>query len=444
MVSYIWIEFKRRFISIRTVFAIALILIISFINIQEYNSKSRTSDNSEIYLNARTIQRMSDMWLDMYLEENENRLDPTIINSYKYMKDLGAQMQVALNNQDYKELNRVSFLGNVLYSKHIAINENPLREMSLKKQVNDMWIDLSDIPYDSIYFNNIGKKGDLPFYYYSLTQAKHDYVLYQENLLPIDPYYIDSSTFIYMYLNEVVPLIIGILILILTFDTINTEWSNGSQKMILSSIYSRRKYIISKVLVGTMYTVAVLVIPMVMISIGYGLFDGFRNLNYPVLFLKDGFTSFVSQANYMEFNLQNFGFIPSIGISQYSGYPKGEIGVHTSLTFIPLYQFLIIGLIMLIFCILFYVIVNTLISSMTKNSITGFVISILVTLGGTVISNPWTIDENYNLSPFTMNNPIRILNGTYNTTGLIALVILVSISILLLLFNLYYFKKKDL
>lgn len=444
MASYIWIEFKRRFISIRTVFGIALILIISFINIQEYNSKSRTSDNSEIYLNARSIQRMSDMWLDMYLEKNENRLDPTIINSYKYMHDSGAQMQVALNNEDYKELNRVSFIGNVLYSKHIAINENPLREMSLKKQVNDMWLELSDIPYDDIYFNNVGRKGELDFYYSFLANAKHDYILYQENLPPIDPYYIDSTTFIYMYLNEVIPLIIGILTLILTFDTINTEWSNGSQKMILSSIYSRNKYIISKVLVGTMYTVAVLGIPMVMISIGYGLFDGFKNIDYPVLFLKDGFTSFVSQPNYMEFNLENFGFIPSIGMSQYSGYPKAEMGVHTSLSFIPLYKFLIIGIIMLIFSIIFYVIVNTMISSMTKNSITGFVISILVTLGGSLISNLWTIDENYNLSPFTMNNPIRILNGTYNTTGLMTLVILISISLLLLLFNLYYFKKKDL
>lgn len=57
---------------------------------------------------------------------------------------------------------------------------------------------------------------------------------------------------------------------------------------------------------------------------------------------------------------------------------------------------------------------------------------------------PLTLGEHINLSPFSMNNPIRILNGTYNTTGITSIIVLLVGSILMLVFNLYYFKRKDI
>lgn len=445
MVSYIWFDFKRRFVSSRTVFIIILILLISFLKINDYNNKSILDDNSRLYTKAKEIEDRGKSGLNYYIRDNEDRIDEKIVNSYKFMEKIGIDMQMAIKDNDYKEYNRLSTLGKILTSKDIAINESILREMSLKKQVSNMWNELSgEVHYDDIYFENTGQKGKALFFHRFLTEVKHDYGLYKEDLVHIDPYYIDSTTFIYTYMRDILPLILMIIIIILSFDSVNSEWTGGNQKMILTSIYSRNKYILSKVIVGIMYSLSVILIPLMVISMGYGIFDGFKNFNYPLLYSKDSFTAFKTINNYVEFDMSNVGYNLSLGLSTYSGFPKAEMGMSNSLTIAPLYKILLLGLIILILYITFYVILSTLISSMQKNKIISFVLLILISIGATFISMPLRLEEHINLSPFSMNNPIRILNGTYNTTGISSIIVLLVGSILLLLFNLYYFKRKDI
>ncbi len=445
MGAYIWFDFKRKFISSRTVFIIILILLLSFLKISDYNNKSILDDNSRLYTKAKEIEDRGNSYLNYYIRDNEDRIDDNMVDSYKFMEKIGIDMQIAIKNNDYKEYNRLSTLGKILTSKDIAINENILREMSLKKQVINIWNELSDgVHYDDIYFENSGMKGAAIFFYMFVTEVKHDYGLYKEDLAPIDPYYMDSTTFIYTYMRDILPLILMIIIIILSFDSVNSEWTGGNQKMILTSIYSRNKYILSKVIVGIMYALSVILIPVMIISIGYGIFDGFKNFNYPVLYSKDSFTAFKTINNYVEFDMSNVGYNPSLGLSIYSGFPKAEMGMSNSLTIAPLYKILLLGLLILILYITFYVILSTLISSMQENKIISFVLLILISIGATFISMPLTLGEHINLSPFSMNNPIRILDGTYNTTGISSIIILLVGSILLLLFNLYYFKRKDI
>lgn len=132
----------------------------------------------------------------------------------------------------------------------------------------------------------IGPRGNLPFYYKFLIESKHDYILYTENLISLEPYYIDSISFIYMYLNEVLPFIMAFIILILTFDNVNEEWNNGSIKVTINNIFSRNKYIASKIITGSLYNLFVIAMPPILISLIYGLFDSFGNYKYPVLYLK--------------------------------------------------------------------------------------------------------------------------------------------------------------
>lgn len=245
-------------------------------------------------------------------------------------------------------------------------------------------------------------------------------------------------------MRDIIPLICMIIIIILSFDGVNSEWTGGNQKMILTSIYSRNKYIISKVIVGSMYAFSVILIPVMIISIGYGMLDGFSNYNYPVLYSKDNFSALKTINNYVAFDLSNVGYNLTLGLSIYSGFPKAEMGMSNSLMVAPLFKVLLIGMIILILYITFYVILSTLVSSMQKNKIVSFVLLLLISISGTLISIPLTLDNHINVSPFSMNNPIRILNGTYNTTAISSIIVLLGASILLLLFNLYYFKRKDI
>ena len=110
----------------------------------------------------------------------------------------------------------------------------------------------------------------------------------------------------------------------------------------------------------------------------------------------------------------------------------------------PLFKVLLIGMFILILYVAFYVTLCTLVSSMQKNKIISFVFLMLISISGTILCLPLTQDEHINISPFSMNNPIRILNGTYNTTAISSILILLGASLLLLMLNLYYFKRKDL
>ncbi|GAB6108941.1 ABC transporter permease [Fusibacter bizertensis] len=446
MGAYIGFEFKRKFMSAKTFFIIMLILLLSFLKISDYNNRSILDDNSRLYTKAKEIEDRGKDGLYEYKRIFEGGIiDENIINSHKFMEHIGIEMQLALKDSDYKEYNRLSALGKILTAKQIAIAQNRLREMSLKKQVLTIWNELSeDMNYDDIYFENNGRKADGKYFYEFVAEAKHDYELYVKDLVLIDPYHIDSTTFIYTYMRDILPFIMMIIIIILSFDSINSEWTGGNQKMILTSIYSRHKYILSKVVVGIMYALSVILIPVVIISIGYGLSDGFNNYNYPVLYSKDNFSALTTIHNYVEFNLSNVGYNLRLGLSIFSGFPKGEMGMSNSLTLVPLFKFLLIGMVIVILYIAFYVILSTLISSMQKNKIISFVLLMLISLSGTFISLPLTLEDHINLSPFSMNNPMRILNGTYNTTAMSSIIILSGTSLVLLLFNLYYFKRKDI
>ena len=429
----------------KTFFVIILILLLSFLMIVDYNNKSTSDDNSRLYIKAKVIENRGKTELGFYISVNEGRLDDNIINSYKFMEQIGIDMQVALKDNNYKEYNRLSSLGKILTAKQIAINENKLREMSLKKQVLTIWNELSEgVHYDDIYFHNIGRKGQVHFFYMFIAEAKHDYELYLKDLAPIDPYYLDSMTFIYTYMKDLLPFISMIIIIILSFDSINSEWTGGNQKMILTSIYSRHKYILSKVVVGIMYSLSVILVPVMIISIGYGMFGGFNNYNYPVLYSKENFNALKTIHNYVEFDMSNVGFNLTLGLSIYSGFPKAELGMSNSLTLMPLFKILLIGMFILILYVAFYVILCTLVSSIQKNKIISFVFLMVISISGTFLSLPLTQDEHINVSPFSMNNPIRILNGTYNTTAISSILILLGASLLLLMLNLYYFKRKDL
>lgn len=445
MFAYIRFDLKRKIKNPRTIFVIILIFILSLQKIVQYNIESGKSDNGSLYNRGEDIERRGRSGLDAYVFDYGNKTDGKTLNSYEVMTNTGIQMKMAVRNKDYNEYNRLSTFGNLLTAKSIVLKEEKLREISFRRQVIEMWDDVSKgISYNDISFKDRAPRGKLHFYYKFLIEAKHDYILYTENLIPIDPYYIDSASFMYMYLNEVLPFIMGSIILILTFDNVNEEWTSGSIKMTISNISSRNKYIVSKIITGSLYTLFVITVPAILISLVYGLFDGFKNYKYPVLYLKDGFKSLKPLPNYLEFDRTNVGYNTSVGISLHSGIPKGAMGISNRLTLMHLYKFLILSIILLLLSIIFYVALNTLISSLSKNKVVGFIISAIITIVPTIISKSLILNEHFNLSPFSMNNPIRILNGTYNVTALASLLILIGASLSLILINIKFYGRKDL
>lgn len=443
MGTYIWFELRRKIIQPKTWFLMVLIFILSFQKIVDYNEKSLTDISSPevtFDLRGKYMESSGNRLLDHYKDGPEKSK-----KSAELLLNTGTQIRIAAAEENYHEWKRLISFGELINSKAAVQKMGGLREESFRIRSMKIWKEVSNgVDYDEVDFefgNPMALRGYSDTF---LADAQYNHILYRDNLHPIGRYHMDGMTFFYHYFNEIIPMLIGFIILILVFDSINEEWSNGSLKLILTQPFSRNKYIMSKIIVGTLQTLFIILIPAIIISMGYGILNGFENYNYPVLHMEKGLQSFKPLPNYLERDMGIKGYNDHYGISIYSHVVDPIVGFSKKLNFIPLYKFLSMALLLLIFATIFYVALNVFISSITKNKIIGFSASGLITLIGTVISQRWTIGDRYNLSPFTMNNPVMILNGTYNATALMALTVLIVSIIVIYLTNLIYFQRKDL
>lgn len=60
--------------------------------------------------------------------------------------------------------------------------------------------------------------------------------------------------------------------------------------------------------IGTLHTLFIILILALIISMGYGIMDGFENYNYPVLHIEKVLQSFKRLSNYLERDMENHGF----------------------------------------------------------------------------------------------------------------------------------------
>ena len=441
MGAYIRFELKRKINQPKTWFLMVLIFILSFQKVTDYKVKSLIDPSRpNLDLSGEVMENGGNSLLKDYKDGSEKSK-----NSVQLQKNIGSQMRIAAEEGNYAEWNRLASFGNLVKSKAAIQKVGGLREESFRIRAMKIWDDVSGgIEYKDVDFefgNLRSLRGDSDTH---LAWGKYYHILYRDNLHLIGRYHMDSMTFLYHYFNDIIPILIGFIILILGFDSINEEWNNGSLKLILTQPFSRNKYLTSKITVVILHSLFIILIPALIISVGYGIIDGFENYNYPVLHIEKGLKSFKPLPNYLERDIEIAGYNDWIGISVYSNVVEPRAGFSKKLDFIPLYKFLLLVLLLLIFSITFYAVLNTFISSVTKNKIIGFSASGLITLIGTTISQRWTIGDRYNLSPFTMNNPVMILNGTYNATALMALVVLTATGLLMFLCNMIYYQRKDL
>ena len=441
MGTYIWFEFKRKINNPKTLFLIVLMLVLSFQRIGHYRlegAKYSSYVSFESY--GESIENLGSILFQRYGEGSEKDRD-----SFKLFMDTGEQVKIAAKEEDYREWTRLSAFAALIYAKSAAYGEGEQEKESFKSEAIEIWNEVSNgIDYDDVDF----KYGDKTAYKTSsdfhLSEARYYHTLYKKGLDPIGRNHINSITFLYRYFDDIIPIAIGFIVLILIFDNVNEEWSNGSLKLVLTQPLSRKEYLASKLIVGILYSLFIVLIPALIVLIGFGIVNGFQNYNYPVLYLGEGFKTIEPLPNYLKRDVDEKGGNDFQGISIYSNIPGSNSGLSNRLVLIPLYKFILLSLLLLTFCIIFYVTLNLLISSTTKNKIIAFTISGLITLIGTVYSQKWIVGDKYNLSPFTMNNPVRILNGTYNATALTASIVLLGSALIIFLCNNLYYQKKDL
>lgn len=459
---YLFINELKRKLKNPVIWILTLIFIILlYINIE----RSYESNQMDIILNY--DPRINEVSADVYYtdsgkesfygknyEDYISRYDDGTSLSYYNVGLLNYELgKKAYFDNDLKESNRLAVFNNLLIvNKYANSIYNPQSELSkyLCQIVNeDLWDKVSNgIKYEEIDFKN---KSSHNLYHVisGIFNVRYFYYLYCNNLEEIETNEFNNLYVLYNWLLNIIPIAVIVIGILLNYDLINKDIKEGSTKLLLTHSIARWKYYLGKFLAGTVVVILVLIISLVIATVYLNTQVKTEPINYPVVYDKQGLTRFKPSFNYMEENFEKYEKYEYVAFYK---IPYSKVD-DSSFKF-PLYQrnvdliafnkFILISFIYLILFTMFLVAFVQLCSAIFNNSYISLFATILLYGGFYYLSKPYIYGEHYNLSPFTMNNSLRIVAGTYNVTMLTAFIIL-TLSIIVLLFTgIKYFKKKSI
>lgn len=461
MKNLILFELKRMLRSLKYWLVVAIILLFGLIMIQEFKGKIPPSYEvtSEIILPFRSfftnkLNGIKGYWTDptrfgYYPDFTTDK----IAQSEQLYEDLVNRTYIledALSNKNWQEVNEQ--LAYIQYEElHDFLEKERLREktgeisryyglfqelkgLRVKYQYPEWVVDpygnLRDHEWQSITFMQKFK------YYKWLKEINHE---------PLHRYSMNSSTFLYHFMNHYLKWILAILMIILLYDIFGKDQENGSVKFLFSQPISRMKVILSKSVAGLLSCVLAVLIPVCIIVGLYSIRSGFSSMQYPVLIQRNSMTVLNGIQNTTILELEKWGYNHALGISLYSGFPIEfqDAGMDLSLHLVSLWKFLLMALAMLVVYLAFVVMLNVMLSSIFRKKVLALSISLFITVVGTALSFTEFSDISA-LNPFWYSNPVAILGGTGDISGLQTILVLGGYVLILFICTYYFVSKQDI
>jgi ABC-type transport system involved in multi-copper enzyme maturation permease subunit len=265
--------------------------------------------------------------------------------------------------------------------------------------------------------------------------------LYEADLPPLSPHGTSPWQFVFNYMRQGLPKILGLVVLLMTVNILHREKKSGAIKVSLQNPKARVHYIVRKVFLGFVSSLLVVAIPQIVMFLGLGFGKGYRGLNMPVLIDK-GFLNWSIDPEHLRL-LRWTDYFGSVGLSQYVPSYNGYTAVER-MEFIPLWQFLLLALVALALFVLLCSVLGVLISILVKNEIFAQMTAVGVFALGSSLgrifpklkTTPWDI--------FSKANVIPILEGNHNSSYSYSLVAMAIVALLLMALAARLFRKQDI
>ena len=256
---------------------------------------------------------------------------------------------------------------------------------------------------------------------------------------------LDSTTVFIHFLRNMFPLLPIILVGILCYDALQEDRDSGVARILLSLPIKRVTYIRKKLATNMKSVLMVFLMPMLIISLGLGLFDHFHTLKAPILANVEGITSFQTLENSLDgLAKRNFEKEEFLGLTKYYPMPEYAKSPNPEFDFMELWQFVVLVLFMAVLVLMFMVLFHTLCTVIFRNKMLALVVSLLVLLIASFLAQPSNVGLLYALVPFTFFNPVDILSGYTSYSYLNGILILSMYNIILYLLIVWLYNKKDI
>ena len=439
--SQIWMQIKKP-ITIYLIIAISLLILINMVSV-EAKRENRNFPGHDSNLNS---SQMSDFSRTFLKADKEKEKYPVALSSLDFFDQISYETTQATLIGDSKETIRLNILSELMILKLIRDSNVLIERANLKQDIYEIWDHVSNgVSYDSIDFRPISLESGIEAQL--LLEVRYWDELYQNNIEPIYDDEANNITVWYSFLYSVGPLLFILVPILVTYASINSDKNSGVLKLLLTQSVSRKKYYFSKWIVSVIQSFLVIVIPSLIMGLFYGLKNGFVSLIYPVTYLSNIWTRLRPIPNYIE-NIFPDGKQTALGRSTFmhmapsNPYEDIFIQPHQGVDLIPFYQYILIGLIILILYVSLITALVQLMSAIFNNGVVSLAASAVIIGSGIGLTHFMTIGEHYNVMPLSFFKIGRIIEGTQNVTVLGA-VLMLLLSIGLLLFGgVKYFDRK--
>ena len=268
--------------------------------------------------------------------------------------------------------------------------------------------------------------------------------LYEKNLVPMTYSHVDSTTVFLQILRNILVYATPILIILLFYNDRKEYHDMGIDKTMMVIPKARNRFIFGKVVANSLIIMMIIFGPILCFTLVVGIFDHFQNLSYPLFANKAG----ISSIHYSFFpNLYNLGTLQESiesGIMTNFGLTYTSINMlfNPYMDFIPLWQGILLTLILYIALIFLYVQINMFITRLIKNPNLALTINIALILALIFISPLTSMEFINSFNPLTYRDPGMNVMGTSYYPWSLGMLVIFSYNIILYLGNRIVFAKK--
>jgi len=421
-------------------FIVGVICILSFYLVYDLNNKSKEFENDLPTQVQNQIQTtMNDITIiDIGIKTGSiGNQEINQSNALEYKETLNLLLEsikrkeIALNNQDWELYHKEQLFYDYWYLSNLVFDIDQLKNQKLIDESSEFFQLQSEVKsqmnYPELVFSTDGISNVLRDYKYLLkNRLLYSYQIVQNEVYtqPVNRYTINGSTFIYQFLSQYWFVLLVLQILLIT-DRINKHKT------------------FTNLFISLVNSIIVLIVPLILISFVLFIFNGFSQLNLPVLTNSVGLVSSQGIQNNMNNDFLGYGGNFSIGLSYFSSYPQGSGEMHPYLSLIKLIKFYgFVGL-LFTFNTLFITSFILLISRIIKQNKIAYLVILAVSGLGVLLTQ---IDSNstfLKFNPFSGFDVILINGGTSSITLMNMLIMLNTATLMIMWFNQYLTNKSS-
>ncbi|WP_346961760.1 ABC transporter permease subunit [Clostridium sp.] len=430
-------EFKRALKKPITFLLIALII---FLGVNVYTEMSFF--NSKIKYNREIPYSYFTVGEDRNIMESvrEFSLKDQKYNEVNMLDNLLKYAENAVDSYEkgnYKEAYKNDLIANMMNMRlFCSIDESDL----LKSNIIDIWNEiLPEIEYDTFKVSNLETKITVDEIKSYCVKIKYRYDLFNKDIRYIDNYSLNNVTFIYNMIDKILPIIICVAVVLISFNSISDEYRLGITKNISTQPFKRSKYYITMVLANFLAIFLIVVVTVGILSLFVGAASEFHSFDTPILTHNNQWNTLnikgMDLKEAYNVTLQK-SYLGPVEIS-YNDLSKN---LFSNVAFISFRKFLIQALSLFFVYTFLLTTISVFVSSIFKDKIKSLIVLIVINAIGYISS--YFYPSIFNI--FSMGNATKIITGSINFTLLGSFIVLFIDILISILISTNYLKRKDI